>query len=376
MSPDTAAPRGATASGQPAVGGWTHEGPRFDLAETTAALQAWLRRQLPGRRGLTVTELVQPTANGGTGDNLIVTVQHGTSTEKVVARLAPTGLSHIHEVSIETHYRVLAALEPTPVPSPRPLWLETDESVLGVPFMVMSFVAGRAPSDFPIYNQAGFLFDATPGYRQRLWEAAIEALAAVHRLDVGRFAFLDRPDRGSDGVTQHLAYLRAALADSPAPGPCEPIDRALDWLDRTVPDNRPAGVSWGDPRIGNMLFDDDARVQALLDWDQASLAGPLVDLGWWLLFDRLHGEDYGVPRLAGLGSRDETLTRWQALTGHSAESIDWYEILAGVRLAIVRLRGIQARELRGQWVPEPDNPRSWQRLMGRVDAMMSRYPSG
>jgi aminoglycoside phosphotransferase (APT) family kinase protein len=357
---------------KPTAGAWTHEGPRFDLTETKASLQRWLRAR-SGKRGLLVVDLVQPTANGGTGDNLIVTVQDGTRIERVVARLDPTGLSHIHEVSIEQHFRVLQALEPTPVPSPRPLWLETDASVLGVPFMVMSFVDGRAPSDFPIYNEAGFLFEATPDYRRAIWEAALESLVDVHRLDIGAFAFLQRPDRGADGLAQHLAYLHEALADSPAGEPCEPIARALDWLDSTAPANRPAGLSWGDSRIGNILFGEDARVEALLDWDQASLAGPLVDLGWWLLFDRLHGEDYGVPRLAGLGGREETIERWQSSTGHSAMDVEWYEILAAVRLAVVRLRGIQARALRGLWVPDADNPRSWQRLMGRAEGMIAAY---
>ena len=49
------------------------------------------------------------------------------------------------------------------VPLPRPLWLETDEAVLGLPFMVMAQVPGQAPSDFPIYNESGFLADAPVG---------------------------------------------------------------------------------------------------------------------------------------------------------------------------------------------------------------------
>ena len=68
------------------------------------------------------------------------------------------------------------------------------------------------------------------------------------------------------------------------------------WRPRRQPPS--ARICLGGSCIGNILFDEEGCVQALLDWDQASLAGPLADLGWWLLFDRLHGEDYGKPRLA------------------------------------------------------------------------------
>jgi len=353
--------------------GWSHEPARFDLGQTRSALERWLRQRDPEHRDLVVADLVQPTANGGTGDNLLVTLRYGTSEGKLAARLGPTGLSHIHEVSIEQHFRVLQTLESTPVPSPRPLWLENDPAVLGVPFMVMAFVSGRAPSDFPIYNESGFLFDAAPAYRRAVWDAAMGALATVHRLDAGLFGYLDRPDRGPDGLRQHVAYLRDAFTDSPIPEPNEEIERALDWVAATTPGRPQPGFAWGDPRIGNILFDEDGCVQALLDWDQASLAGPLADLGWWLLFDRLHGEDYGKPRLAGLGSRAETIERWQELTGLRADNLEWYEIIAALRLAIVRFRGVKARELRGLWVPGPDNPRSWQSLTARIDSMIAAY---
>jgi aminoglycoside phosphotransferase (APT) family kinase protein len=345
--------------------GWSHEPARLDLELARTVLGRWLRERQPEHSDLVVTELAQPTANGGTGDNLLVTVRHRDGKDKLVVRLGPTGLSHIHEASIEQHFRVLQTLQATPVPTPRPLWLESDPGVLGVPFMATEFVPGRVPPDFPIYNESGFLFDADPAYRHRLWDAAMEVLCAVHRLDASRFAYLDRPDRGPDGLRQHIAYLREAFAQAPLAEPNEQVERTLDWVASTVPDNPQQGLAWGDPRIGNILFDEDARVQ--------SLAGPLADLGWWLLFDRLHGEDYGPARLAGLGTRAETVDRWQELTGLSAEGLEWYEILAGLRLAIVRFRGVKAREVRGLWVPGPDNPRSWQALTARLESMIAAY---
>ena len=351
---------------------WSHEPVRVDPEETRATLQGWLRE----RRGtdVEVLEMRTPTENGGTGDNLLLTLREGAGEGRIVVRLDPFDLSHIHEVSIALHHRVLETLDPTPVPVPHPLWLETDSSVLGVPFMAMDFVAGRAPSDFPLYNEAGFLFEATPQYQHRLWTNALDALVLVHRVDPEPFGYLDRPDRGADGLDQHIAYLREAFDQAPVREDVPALLAALTWVERTRPPLTCPGLAWGDPRIGNILFDDDGAVTAMLDWDQASLAGPLADLGWWLLFDRLHAEDYSAPRLPGLGSREETISRWQEGTGLSADGVEWFEVLAGLRLTIVRYRGVKARELRGGWVPPADNPRSWQRLLARVESMIRTHP--
>jgi aminoglycoside phosphotransferase (APT) family kinase protein len=53
----------------------------------------------------------------------------------------------------------------------------------------------------------------------------------------------------------------------------------------------------------------------VLDWEQASLAGGLADLGWWLFLDDARGAISGAPRLDGLGSPKELTDLWQELTG-------------------------------------------------------------
>jgi aminoglycoside phosphotransferase (APT) family kinase protein len=121
-----------------------------------------------------------------------------------------------------------------------------------------------------------------------------------------------------------------------------------------------------------MLFAQ-GRCTAALDWEGATYAGPLVDLGWWLLFDAMHAEDYGVARLAGLSSREETIRHWEERTGRVAADLGWYEILAGVCLAIRRERGLGLRRAMSLPVAGDDDPRSVKRLLDRVHAMIARY---
>ena len=72
------------------------------------------------------------------------------------------------------------------------------------------------------------------------------------------------------------------------------------WLE----DNFPTEVggdalSWGDGRIGNMMFRDN-EVVAVLDWEMAAVAPPEVDLGWMCylhLFFQDLAVDLGAPGL-------------------------------------------------------------------------------
>lgn len=114
------------------------------------------------------------------------------------------------------------------------------------------------------------------------------------------------------------------------------VDRLWKWLDANAPPAPPDGISWGDARIGNMMFDDDFRLVTVLDWELVSLGGSILDLGWWLLFDDVHRVEH--PRLEGLGTRQDTIERWEAGTGLDAEHVGWYEILAAVRLATLVIR--------------------------------------
>jgi len=143
---------------------------------------------------------------------------------------------------------------------------------------------------------------------------------------------------GTSGFPEVLDGVRAEYAWA-CNGVEHPIvDRLWEWLDRNVPTAPPTGLSWGDARVGNMMFDDDFQLVVVMDWELVSLGTPIMDLGWWLFFDDVHSEEF--PRLDGLGDRQETIERWEQGTGLRAEGLVWYEIFAAVRLATLVIRGM------------------------------------
>ena len=72
------------------------------------------------------------------------------------------------------------------------------------------------------------------------------------------------------------------------------------WLADNLPtDVGGDALSWGDSRIGNMMFRDN-QVVAVLDWEMAAVAPPEVDLGWMCylhLFFQDLAVDLGAPGL-------------------------------------------------------------------------------
>lgn len=331
-----------------------------DPDEIARKLSGWFRARLTDRADVRLTEFGRPSGSGGSGENFLITVEStppgGVVTEdQLVVRTAPGDFGAVYESDLATYFRVLTELRQTAVPVPDPLWLELDPGVIGISFMVMTRVPGQVPTDYPTYNEAGFLKEATPAERRVTWTAALGCLAEVGRVDPARFAFLDRPDRGPTPLRQKLQYQREAAewaCGGPAP---RRLTDAIDFLAGCVPDDSPAGLTWGDARPGNMLFDG-GRCTAALDWEGASFSGPLVDLGWWLLFDAMHAEDYGAVRLEGLASRDETIRFWEEHTGLTAAGVRWYEILAGICLAIRRERSLSLRRSMGLPVTSDDDP--------------------
>jgi aminoglycoside phosphotransferase (APT) family kinase protein len=324
---------------------------------TRQSLTLWFSAQRPQCADVAVSELARPQTAGGSNETLLTTVswtERGEPrTREVVVRVAPTAMTVFLDARFAQQYRVLDTLgRCTDIPVPEMMGFESDESVLGSPFWVMSRIHGEAPSDFPPYNQQGFLVEASPAERERLWCNAVETLAAIHRVPATLFDFLAEPDRGESGLDQLLSYWRQSLQWASDPYGDETLESVYDWLAGHLPASTAPGLSWGDARIGNMLFDN-WRCVAVVDWEMVSLGGPLVDLGWWLFLDQALGEDIGLKRLDGLGSHADTISLWQEHTGLQAADMRWYETFAGFRLGAILLRAQHLRQSLGIPVPAP-----------------------
>jgi aminoglycoside phosphotransferase (APT) family kinase protein len=134
--------------------------------------------------------------------------------------------------------------------------------------------------------------------------------------------------------------------------PLPALTAALDGCrDRRPPPGGPAGsrpaLLWGDPRLGNLVFDDDRRVRAVLDWELAALGPPEMDLGWYFGLDSMMDELFG-RRVAGFPERAEAVAHYEALSGHVVADLEWHEVFALVRALAINDRQQRVAAASGQ----------------------------
>ena len=315
-----------------------------DLEKTRAGLAGWLVDKLPGATDLEVISLGGPESTGFSSDTILYDLawsQAGARrTEPVVVRLKPTGFQIFPEYDLTIQYRCMDILRGEGVPVPRMMWLEEDDSILGAPFYVMERIDGEIPPDRPPYHMEGWLLDSAPEDRRKLWLSGLEAMAKIHVCDWKKlgFDFLDDKRYGAPGLEQDLNYYEYFLGWA-MDGQSFPLaERVLVWLRENRPTGEPTRLRWGDSRIGNQIFKDYECV-AVLDWEMATLGNPARDLAWYMYLDRHHCEGIGVERMPGLPSREETVARWEKLTGlEAASTVDYYEIFSAFCFTVIMIR--------------------------------------
>jgi aminoglycoside phosphotransferase (APT) family kinase protein len=319
-----------------------------DFERTRSQLEAWLPERLASRFGdvadVRVAELTGPEGTGFSSDTLMFDVSwkgpDGLQTLGLVARIRPTRMFLFPEYDLDAQFRILAALEPTDVPVPRPYWQEETGDVIGSPFYLMGRVAGRAPADNPPYNAAGWVTEVEPEERAAMWRSYLEILVKVRRLDADALGlgFLAKPELGDTLLAQELTYYENYLEWIYAGREHPHVSRSLPWLRANLPkETTPPVLSWGDARIGNMLFEQ-GRCAAVLDWEMARLGDPRTDLAWGLFLERYHTEGNNVERLPGFKNREETLALYEEIAGVTVENIEWFEVLAGMRFSVILAR--------------------------------------
>ncbi|MEO6205601.1 MAG: phosphotransferase family protein [Mycobacteriales bacterium] len=306
-----------------------------DLEQTRSALASWLRQQLSADGEVVLGDVHGPGATGFSNETLIVDASWSVGgkqrTASYVVRVAPTGYSLFPDAAFETQYRVLQALRATSIRVPTVRWYESDASVLGAPFFVMDEVQGRVPPDNPPYHIAGWLFDVSPAQRERIWWGAIDAMADLHGLDL-RQVGLDFLTGGLDeGLAYYEGFLESVETDEPVPM----ARRALDWLQRNRPVEQSLVLTWGDARIGNVMYDDDGGVLAVLDWEMVGLGAPAQDVAWALFLDRHHSEGCDVQRLPGFPSTAETVAHYEERSGTPMRDLDFYEVYSAFRFCVI-----------------------------------------
>lgn len=260
---------------------------------------------------------------------------------------------------VTQEYRTLELLAETDVPAPKPVHVCTDESVVGDPFLVMSYLDGEV---VPLGSSLPERF-RNPAAREQVGNDLVDTLADLHSLDTEPFAAVCDHQSTRDEVTYATDRLESATAVTGHEPPR--LREVADWLERNVPEQATTTVVHGDFRPANVHFGSTDRPElvGVLDWETAGLGDPLVELGYLLLrwrddgdptpsldgIKRRHSNDEVIRDLhetnerglapftnrPGSPSRRDLVERYEARTGIAFEHERFYRALAAFVLATV-----------------------------------------
>lgn len=341
-----------------------------DPEELRRRMETWLATRLPAGADPRVPEVSSPSSNGMSSETLLfdATWKEGNADHQgsFVARVEPDpgDCPVFRKYDLELQFKLMQLVrENTKVPVPHARWLELEPEPLGARFFVMDRVEGRVPPDVMPYNMDSWLLSASPEEQRALEENTVGVLADLHALDVSSLdvAFLELDVPGETPLRRHVEDWRQYYDWTRGDERHPLLDRAFAWLDAHWPEDEGETVlSWGDSRIGNVLYTGFTPA-AVLDWEMGGLAPRELDLAWMIF---LHAFFENIARQAGLPGmpsflqRDEVARIYESKSSHRVQNLEFFEMYAAIRHGIVMSR-VFARQVHfGEAEPseDPDAP--------------------
>jgi aminoglycoside phosphotransferase (APT) family kinase protein len=255
-----------------------------------------------------------------------------------------------HDMARE--YRVVAALKDTPVPVARAVTMRNDDSVLGAPFQMVEYVAGRVvryADELEALGDKDKINDCV--------DALIRVLADLHAVDpeaVGLSDFgkptgyLERQVRRW-GSQWELVRRENDRCDAD-------VRRLHSALAEAIPSQNRSSIVHGDYRIDNTMldFEDATKVLAVLDWEMSTLGDPLSDAALMCvyrhpMFNVIHASSAWASPL--MPEADDLANRYSLATDQALDNWDFYMALGYFKVAIIAA-GIAFRARMGGGVAE------------------------
>jgi aminoglycoside phosphotransferase (APT) family kinase protein len=262
--------------------------------------------------------------------------------------VAPTA----HDMPRE--FRLLEAINPHFNIAPKPYLLCEDVSVIGAPFYLMERRKGLViRRDLPEeLNDSQTL--------RKISKGMVATLAALHAVDIysSGLVGLGKP---VGFVTRQVKGWTDRWHRSKTKEITE-IDEIAQWLlDKLPPEpdpeaGRPATLVHNDFKLDNVMLSskDPSQPVAVLDWEMCTVGDPLVDLGillcYWAEKDDPEDRREAISPVTvqpGWMTRAEITELYAEFTGREVSRIDFYEIFAIFKIAVV-VQQIYVRYVRGQ----------------------------
>jgi aminoglycoside phosphotransferase (APT) family kinase protein len=302
-----------------------------------ARLTAWMEANVDGFVG----PLTQGKFKGGQSNP---TYKLSTPRKNYVLRRKPFGPLLPSAHAVDREFRVQSGLHKLGFPVARQFGLCTDDAVVGSWFYVMDMVEGRTIWD-------GAIPGASPEDRRAVYDAMVDTLAVLHNADVeaaGLETFGKPGNYFGRQVDRWTKQYRLSETET-----LPSMEKLIEYLPATLPEQTRTSVVHGDYRIDNMIFANNrAEVLAVLDWELSTLGDPMSDFTYLcMMYVTENGGRSGVMdldrRALGIPELEEVVERYCAATDRTeVPDMNWYFAYNFFRLAGI-LQGIKKRVIDG-----------------------------
>jgi aminoglycoside phosphotransferase (APT) family kinase protein len=265
-------------------------------------------------------------------------------TKQFVLRKKPDGKLMSSAHAIDREHRVMSALTQTNVPVPNMLAYCEDESIVGTPFFLMSYIDGRTFTDQS-------LPDLKKEDRTAIYTEMNRVLATIHDVDYQRLG-LDSFGKPGNYFSRQVGRWSRQVQESTIPIPTA-LKKLMDWLPLNIPIDDETTLVHGDFRLDNMIFDhNENKVIGVLDWELSTLGHPIADFSYqcmsWRIPPSLWRGINGLDLVKlGIPSEVEYINMYEFNSGRKVEA-DWdfYMAYNFFRIAAI-LHGVAQRALDG-----------------------------
>lgn len=246
--------------------------------------------------------------------------------------------------AVDREFKVQAGVYKTGFPVARQYGLCTDESVVGSWFYVMGLVDGRT-----IWN--GAIPASTPEERRAVYSELIDVLARLHNTDIEAAGLSEFGKPGNYFGRQVDRWTKQYKLSETETMP--EMERLIEWLPATLPEQTRTSIVHGDYRIDNAIFDrNSSKCLAVLDWELSTLGDPMADFTYVIMaWMTENGGRSGVMDLdrkaLGIPEMEEVVAQYCAATGRDGiPDLNWYFAYNFFRLAGI-IQGIKKRVIDG-----------------------------
>jgi aminoglycoside phosphotransferase (APT) family kinase protein len=299
-------------------------------------IEAYLRARLPHAGDLRVANLARifGGASRETWSFEASWAENGARVEHafIARRDPPASLLSDNDL---LEYDIYTALAGSGIPVPVVHWIDRRGAELERP----AFIMGRLPGATDATALA--TSPAFANLRPLVARQKAQILARIHDVDIDRLPSLERPpSRERSALHEVEKWERTMRQDMLEPQPV--LEFAFNWLKRHLPPPPPKlTLVHGDYRTGNFLYDPEAGITGILDWEMAHAGDPVEDLGWLMIKSWRWARNELV---GGLCPRDDFIRMYEEASGRTVDrdALKFWEVFSNVKFAIIFITGARS----------------------------------